>query len=325
MDDHLALLLLLDVVKRDPGVGGERGHEEEWHDHPHHLEARVAVDGCSVPHVARAGAEADHAVDRHRHHEDEDRDGDDQEDVVERVDLVRLRARRGGEPVDGERDRDADDRRDEADGQHPSERVLVAVGAHGARSYWTRWADCRALRRVCSARGPGSLWAAEARRRRSVVAPERLGELGGLPVADAVGHVAHGHVPLAEQLEGAPHPHFRHVRAEARLAHLGERPLELAPRGGEPPRDVVQLDRVGVLALDDLGRLLEQSAPAGLRAGSDRHEPDTGKSGLGMNGRSAPIRSAAAGRVARVATLWLGFLFEAIVTYLEDGWKSRRG
>ena len=41
--------------------------------------------------LARAHAELDHAVDRDRHDEHEDRHRDDQQDVVQRVDLVRLR------------------------------------------------------------------------------------------------------------------------------------------------------------------------------------------------------------------------------------------
>src|SRR3954471_24421136 len=88
---------------------------------------------------------------------------------------------------------------------------------------------------------------AEARRRRAVVAPERLRELGGLPVADGVGDVAHRQRALAQELERAAHADLGHVRAEAGVAYLGEGALELAPRRREPPRDLVELDRMGVL------------------------------------------------------------------------------
>ena len=52
-------------------------------------------------------------------------------------------------------------------------------------------------RRVC--RG------AEVRRRDAEVAPERLGELGGLAVPDPVGDLAHGDAAAGEQLGGAVH------------------------------------------------------------------------------------------------------------------------
>src|SRR3954465_5733363 len=125
--------------------------------------------------------------------------------------------------------------------------------------------------------------AAEARRRRSVVAPERLRELGRLPVADAVCDVPDGQLAFAQQLERAPHPHLRDVRAEASPRDLGEGALELAARGRGAPRDVVELDRVRVFALDDLRGLLDTSTPACLRSRSDRHGPDTRKCGVQMS------------------------------------------
>src|SRR3954451_12279702 len=54
----------------------------------------------------------------------------------------------------------------------------------------------------------------EVGRRDAVVAPERLGELGGLPVPDAVRHVAHGEAADPQQLGRALHAHAGEVLAE---------------------------------------------------------------------------------------------------------------
>src|SRR5918993_2802970 len=134
----------------------------------------------------------------------------------------------------------------------------------GARCYSTARRQGAPPRRACrsadhagavAAHG-GRAGAAEARRRSAVMAPERLGELGRLAVADVVRHLADGQAPLAQEIERAPHAHARYVAAEARLADLREGALELAPRGRKAPRDVVELERLSVLALDDLLRLL---------------------------------------------------------------------
>src|SRR3954462_12717981 len=98
--------------------------------------------------------------------------------------------------------------------------------------------------------------AAEAGRRRAVVAAERLGELSGLPVADAGGHVADRHRPVLQELEGALHADLGHVRAEARVADLGEGALQLAARSGEPACDLVELQVVRILAPNYLFRFL---------------------------------------------------------------------
>jgi hypothetical protein len=104
-----------------------------------------------------------------------------------------------------------------------------------------------------------------------VVAAEGLGELGGLAVADASGHLAHRERALAEHLEGPAHADLGEVRAEARAAGLGEGALELTPRRGEPAGHRVELEVAGVLALDDLDGLLEEGAPALDCSGSDCH------------------------------------------------------
>ena len=67
---------------------------------------------------------------------------------------------------------------------------------------------------------------------------------------------------LAQQLGGAVHADLLQVGAEAGLAGLGERALELAAGGGHPAGDVVQRELGVVLGLDDRGRLVEQGAPA---------------------------------------------------------------
>jgi hypothetical protein len=141
--DQLLLLLGLDVVEHDPAVDRERGDDDERDRHPHDLELGVAVDVRAVAALTGLGAERDHAVDRHRHDQHEDRHGDDHQDVVERVDLIRLRRALAGEPVDLEADQHPDGGRDDAYRDHPRERMLLV-----------RWALFlgRALGRAQSAR-----------------------------------------------------------------------------------------------------------------------------------------------------------------------------
>src|SRR4051812_37084472 len=71
---------------------------------------------------------------------------------------------------------------------------------------------------------------AEIRRRDALVAPERLGELGGLAIAHAVRHLAHGQRTRGQHLGGLLHADPRQVIAERRLADLGVCPLQLPPR-----------------------------------------------------------------------------------------------
>src|SRR4051794_34503927 len=124
---HLVRLLRLDVIQHDPRVDRQRRDDQERDRHPDHLEAGVAVDRRAVAHVAGACAVPDDAVDRHGHHQDEDRDRDEQQDVVQRVDLVGALGRPDREPVDEQHDRVADQRRDEPDQQHPRYGMLVLV------------------------------------------------------------------------------------------------------------------------------------------------------------------------------------------------------
>src|SRR3954452_8981073 len=90
-----------------------------------------------------------------------------------------------------------------------------------------------------------------------VVAAERLGELRRLAVANAMGHLAHGHAVAREHLRRPLHPHAREVVAERRAPDLGVRALELAARGGDAARDVVEREVGGVLGLNDRGGVLE--------------------------------------------------------------------
>jgi hypothetical protein len=92
------------------------------------------------------------------------------------------------------------------------------------------------------------------------VAAERLGELGGLPVSDAVGDLADGQRSRLEQLGGPLHADLGQVVAERGLADLGVRTLELAARRRDTPCDVVERRRmvegrcVGTLFLRTTGR-----------------------------------------------------------------------
>src|SRR3954469_5886615 len=92
-----------------------------------------------------------------------------------------------------------------------------------------------------------------------VVAAERLGELRRLAIADAVGDLAHGQAAPAEHLGGALHPDRREVVAERRAPDLGVRALELAARGRDAARDVVEREVRGVLGLDDGGGVLVEA------------------------------------------------------------------
>src|SRR4051794_807759 len=112
----------------------------------------------------------------------------------------------------------------------------------------------------------------EAGRGCAVVAPERLGELGRLAVAHAVGDLADRQVAVAQQLTGPLHADAGQVLPERGLAHLGVAALQLAPRRGDPAGDVVEREVVPVLLLDDRHSLLEE-ASAQLHGGRalDRH------------------------------------------------------
>ena len=61
-----------------------------------------------------------------------------------------------------------------------------------------------------------------------MVAPEDLGELGRLAVADRRGHVLDRKRAVEQELGGARHPDALELAAEAGAAGLGERALELA-------------------------------------------------------------------------------------------------
>src|SRR3954452_25339913 len=101
--------------------------------------------------------------------------------------------------------------------------------------------------------------AAIGRRRDVVVAAERLGELRGLAVADAVGDLPHGQPARAEHLGGAAHPDGGQVVAERRVADLGVGALQLAARRRDAAGDVVEREVGGVLGLDDRGGVLEEA------------------------------------------------------------------
>src|SRR5215213_8244077 len=94
--------------------------------------------------------------------------------------------------------------------------------------------------------------------RQALVAAERLGELRRLAVPHAVRDLAHGQAAVGEQLGGPLHPHTGEVLAERGPADLGVRALELAARGRDPARDVVEEDVGGEVLLDDRDRVVEQ-------------------------------------------------------------------
>src|SRR5215213_8626633 len=127
--------------------------------------------------------------------------------------------------------------------------MLDPVGASGGFERDARAvvrAALRAPRPICRRRGP-------------VVAAERLGELRGLAIADAMGDLAHREPAHAEHLGGPIHPHRGQVLAERRVADLRIRALQLTPAGRHAPRDVVEAEVRCELALDDRRGLLEEA------------------------------------------------------------------
>src|SRR5680860_6536 len=104
--------------------------------------------------------------------------------------------------------------------------------------------------------------AAEARRRCAVVAPEGLGELGGLAVAHGARHLVDRRAALAEQLGRPLHAHTLEIGAEAGLARLRKGALQLAARGDHASRDVVELHAAGVLLIEDAGGVVKERATA---------------------------------------------------------------
>ncbi len=104
-----------------------------------------------------------------------------------------------------------------------------------------------------------------------MVAAERLGELRRLAISDAVGHLAHGQAPCGEHLGRALHAHRGEVVAERRVPDLGVRALQLAARGRDAARDVVEGEVRGVLGLHDGGRVFVE-AGAVANGGRAVHE-----------------------------------------------------
>src|SRR5829696_2608994 len=76
----------------------------------------------------------------------------------------------------------------------------------------------------------GRVLAAERRRWSTVMAPERLGELSGLAVADSPGHVTDRVLALAQELGGTRHADALQLAAETGATGLREGALELPPR-----------------------------------------------------------------------------------------------
>ena len=247
------------------------------------------MDRGSVAHVAGLGAESDHAVDRDRHDQHEDRDRADEQDVVDGVDLARRGVAVLGEPVDQERDRDADEGGQNPDRDHPRDRVPLAVDprillgvsgsavlgavaygglllalriAHGARVYWLPATGATGPEALNSLGGQPLAMVAEGRGRSAVVSPEGLCELGRLAVADRARDGLDGEGAFAKQLGSTGHPDALELTPEARRTGLRESALQLSTRSRDRPRDRVQRKvLVRVAALDDGDRIAIQLAP----------------------------------------------------------------
>ena len=138
-------------------------------------------------------------------------------------------------------------------GSRPTERQRGRPGAPGTVRPRRRSGHAAATLAACSAAPARD---GRVRRRRAarkaegddaVVAAERLGELRGLAVADAVGDLADRQPARGEQLGGALHAHRGQVLAERRVADLRVGALELAARRGDAAGDVVERQVGGVL------------------------------------------------------------------------------
>src|SRR3954471_17123336 len=140
----------------------------------------------------------------------------------------------------------------EAPGRRPADTLVPVLGGAICRAQAVRE---RTERRCGAPAGP------EVRRRHPLVAAERLGELGGLAVADPVGDLADGERPGGEHLGGLLHPDLGQVVAERGLADLRVGALELTAGRGHAAGDVVQGERGRELAVDDLRGLVEQRGP----------------------------------------------------------------
>src|SRR3954453_12794051 len=92
-------------------------------------------------------------------------------------------------------------------------------------------------------------------------AAERLGELGGLAVADPAGDLADGQALVGEQTGGALHAHPGEVLAEGRVADLRVGALQLTARRGDATRDDVDRELRRVLLVDDRDGVLEERRP----------------------------------------------------------------
>src|SRR3954469_1756562 len=125
--------------------------------------------------------------------------------------------------------------------------------------------------------------------RHAELAPERLGELGGLPVADGEGDVAYGALRVrAHGRRGGAQTSAEMLAAEG-AARLVERPLQRSPRREDPRGDPVELQVERVLALDDRHRVVvEQSARVARSGPVDGHD-ERQRQGGGLGDRcSAP-------------------------------------
>lgn len=74
----------------------------------------------------------------------------------------------------------------------------------------------------------------------AVMAPECLGELCRLSVADPMGDLSHREAGVGEQFRGTVHADRGEVLSKRRMTDLLVRPLKLASRGGDSMRDVVE-------------------------------------------------------------------------------------
>src|SRR4051812_29083602 len=88
------------------------------------------------------------------------------------------------------------------------------------------------------------------------MAAEALRELRGLVVAHTCGDRAHGDPVGRQQRAGVVHADLGELVAEARVAHLGERPLKLPAGGRQLACDAFELQVTRVVAGDEGNRLV---------------------------------------------------------------------
>ena len=185
----------LDVLEHDERVGAQADQHDRRDRGPDDLQARVAVDRRPVEVLlARAHPELEHREQDDHRDPDEHGDREDDQDVPQRVDLLRLFGGRDGEPVDQQAGGDAERGGDDADADH-----LLPVGA----SMRTLGPRPGALSPLLKAHGAGILCERADERSVSEETTTQAARYAGRALNCVPGGAHAGARPLARKSDGA--------------------------------------------------------------------------------------------------------------------------